>query len=320
MDFILRTLAILVCLPWLVDAGMRRLLASAARQTPQSEAEPPTTRVRWLVVVPARSEGEAVIGTLESVRRAASDHDVHTVVLLDGADPEAEAAAERLVHEILIKEPAGPTKGTALRWLVENRDDLLDTHDAVIVLDVGSSLDPGFFSHVGWTGDSTAVQAWLRGSDGGVGEAASLSESAAQRWQDRGRQALGWTVQLRGTGMVLAPWLLRRLAPRLWTSVEDTEATLLLAADRVPVVLAADQAIVSDTKPSAITDAAMQRSRWLFGKISLFYHQPAALLKLCLRSPAEGLAFLCELLSRPYTLTGLLRAALAAACPSSSRS
>jgi hypothetical protein len=197
--------------------------------------------------------------------------------------------------------------------LVEHRHDLLNAHDAVVVVDVGSRLDQAFFSHVDWTTESAAVQAWLRGSESGVGGAASLSESAAQNWQDRGREAFGWTVQLRSTGMVLAPGLLCGLAPRLWTSVEDTEATLLLAADRVPVVLAGDQAIVYDTKPSAITDAAMQRSRWLFGKISLFYHQPAALLKLCLRSPAEGLAFLCELLSRPYTLTGLFRAALTAA-------
>jgi hypothetical protein len=207
----------------------------------------------------------------------------------------------------IVKMPPGPTKGAALRWLVDSRAELLDAVDAVLILDVGSRLVPGFFDRFGWPAGAEAVQAWLRGTGTGVGDSASLSERSAQRWQDRGRQALGWAVQLRGTGTAYTPAALRRLAPSIKTSVEDTEATLLLAADRMPIVLGSEGAIVEDVKPSDIGDAARQRSRWLLGQIAIFARQPGAIIRLLARSPAEGLAFISGLLSRPLSLTALLR-------------
>jgi cellulose synthase/poly-beta-1,6-N-acetylglucosamine synthase-like glycosyltransferase len=145
----------------------------------------------------------------------------------------------------------------------------------------------------------------------GVGQAASLSETAAQEWQDRGRQALGWSVQLRGTGTAYTPAALRALAPNLRTSIEDTEATLLLAAGGGRSVLGAEHAWVEDVKPATIADAARQRSRWLLGQLAILLRQPGALLRLTARRPFEGLAFIAGLLSRPLSVTALLRLALA---------
>jgi len=306
-----RVLCFAVSLPWLVDAGMRQLLARAARARPPLSDAEAAADLRWLVVVPARSEGGAVTPTLTSVGVAAREHSVSTVLLLDGADDEAAAAARTLAVTAVVKDPPGPTKGAALRWLVENRADLLDEADAVLVLDVGSRLVPDFFDCLRWPRDAQAVQAWLLGEGAGVGHAASLSESAAQRWQDRGRQNLGWAVQLRGTGTAFRPSALQRLAPRLKTSVEDTEATLLLAADGGRIVLGGEGAVVEDIKPTRVADAARQRSRWLLGQFAVLVRQPRALLRLAWRNPLEGIAFTTGLLSRPLSLTALLRLVLA---------
>jgi cellulose synthase/poly-beta-1,6-N-acetylglucosamine synthase-like glycosyltransferase len=236
---------------------------------------------------------------------------VRILLLLDGADDEAAAAARAQAVTTIVKDPPGPTKGAALRWLVETRADLLDEADAVLVLDVGSRLTPGFFDSLRWPENAQAVQAWLLGEGAGVGHAASLSESAAQRWQDRGRQSLGWAVQLRGTGTAFKPSTLRLLAPRLKTSVEDTESTLLLAADGGRIVLGGEGAIVEDIKPVRVADAARQRSRWLLGQLAVLVRQPGALLRLAWRNPLEGIAFIAGLLSRPLSLTALLRLLLA---------
>lgn len=308
-----RVICFAVSLPWLIDAGVRLILARASRTWRQPPAEKLTTVLRWLVVVPARSEGQAVVPTLASIDEAAGGHQVTTVLLLDGPDETAVEAIGAFNAIPVVKMPPGPSKGAALRWLVDFRAELLEDVDAVLILDVGSRLVPGFFDHFGWPAGAEAVQAWLRGTGNGVGDAASLSERSAQRWQDRGRQALGWAVQLRGTGTAYKPAALRRLAPSTKTSVEDTEATLLLSSEGTPIVLGSEDAIVEDVKPSDIGDAARQRSRWLLGQIAIFARQPGAIIRLLVRNPAEGLAFISGLLSRPLSLTAMFRFLLAAA-------
>lgn len=311
MESIPLIVGFIVCVPWIIDAAIRRVLsaaASSANLNPQDRESSPT---RWLAIVPARAEGAAVLPTLRSIQAAAGGHLAETIVLVDGCDLETEESAAKLGMHVVIKEPAGPTKGSALRWLVEHHMDVFDEIDAVLILDVGSRIGTDFFDRVGWNHSTLALQSWLTGVGDGVGGVAAFSERMAQQWQDCGRQALGWSVHLRGTGMVLDPSVLKDLAPRLWTSIEDTEATLLLAADGVQVVLGNRDALVEDIKPTRTSDAAHQRSRWLLGKLSLLVHQGSTVVRLVVRRPLEGLAFLSELLSRPYSLTAVLRALLA---------
>ena len=302
---------LIVGFPWLIDAGVRLVLALASPRRAVEPAVEASDRMRWLVVVPSRLEEEAVAPTLESISVASAGHEVQTILLLDGADQAAVDAITNEAISIVVKEPAGPTKAAALSWLVTHHAALLDGVDAVLIVDVGSRLAPGFFDGMSWPPGVAALQAWLRGIGDGVGDAAALSERAAQRWQDRGRQALGWAVQLRGTGMAFTPAALKNIAPRLRTSVEDTEATLLLAADGQRIELAGEEAILEDVKPTSIADAASQRSRWLLGQLAIFGRQPRAMWRLLARRPVEGFAVAAGLLSRPLSLTALFRFALA---------
>ena len=308
---LIRIGCLIVGFPWLIDAGVRLVLALASPRRAVEPAVEASDRMRWLVVVPSRLEEEAVAPTLESISVASAGHEVQTILLLDGADQAAVDAITNEAISIVVKEPAGPTKAAALSWLVTHHAALLDGVDAVLIVDVGSRLAPGFFDGMSWPPGVAALQAWLRGIGDGVGDAAALSERAAQRWQDRGRQALGWAVQLRGTGMAFTPAALKNIAPRLRTSVEDTEATLLLAADGQRIELAGEEAILEDVKPTSIADAASQRSRWLLGQLAIFGRQPRAMWRLLARRPVEGFAVAAGLLSRPLSLTALFRFALA---------
>lgn len=297
--------------PWLADEIVRAALASAARRWRPR----PGRRLRdVLVVVPARAEGASVRETLTSVGAAGgAGVRVRALLLLDGADAAAAAVAAGLGATVLVKEPAGPSKAAALAWLAREHPEIVRAAEAVLVLDVGSRLASGFFQAFWWPDGVAAVQAWLRGTTVGMGTAVALSETSAQRWQDRGREALDWSVRLRGTGTVFAPDAFLKLAPRLRTAVEDTEATLLSAAAGGSTVLSAEGAAVHDVKPERPPDAAGQRARWLLGQIVLLALRAPALLRLTSQRPLEGLAFTAELLSRPLVLSLAGRLALAAA-------
>ncbi|MCU0291760.1 MAG: glycosyltransferase [Thermoanaerobaculaceae bacterium] len=299
----------LPAVPAVLDTLVRARLALAARRGDglPDDAAPPT---RWLVVVPARAEGRAVESTLRSLLEAATGHTVRVVVLVDGADPDTESCAHSLGIGTVLKEPAGPSKGAALAWLVREQPALLAGVDAVLLIDVGSHAPADLFARLRWPGGAEGVQTRLAGVGRGAGEAVAHSERAAQEWEDRGRQALGWGVRLRGTGTALTPRALGWVAPRLRTRIEDLEASLLLASAGFPLVLS--EAEVRDEKPARVADAARQRARWLVGRVHLAFRHAGSLLRLVGRRPGEGMAFALELASRPLSLTALVRAGVAA--------
>jgi hypothetical protein len=189
-----------------------------------------------------------------------------------------------------------------MAWAAEHVD--LDA-DAVLLLDVGSRLSEGFFDRFRWKTGSAAMQAFISGSGG----AAAVSESFAQGVEDVGRERLGWAVRLRGTGTAFRPDVFREIAPRLSTQVEDLEASLLLAGSGRVATMAHPEARVLDEKPADVATSATQRSRWLAGRFQVVARHHGALHSLIRRDPLEGMAFACELASRPLSLSALLRLA-----------
>jgi cellulose synthase/poly-beta-1,6-N-acetylglucosamine synthase-like glycosyltransferase len=300
----------LLALPSVADTLVRAVMAALARHFTSADGRPGDT-LRWLVLVPSHFEGEAVAPTLRSVIAARGATSLRTVVLLDGPDPEAQAVCDLLGVETRTKQPAGPSKSAALGWAAEQLRSQLAETDAVLLLDVGSTLVPDFFTLLRWPAGAAGVQAFLAGRGEGAAAAAAYAERSAQRWDDRGRQTLGWAVRLRGTGTALTPAAFTQVVERLRTRVDDHEATLLLASAGERLVLGPPDAVVRDEKPASVRDAARQRARWLAGRYAVLLRQPGAVLRLIRRRPMEGLAFLIEILSRPFSLTAILRIAVA---------
>ena len=279
-------------------------------------------------MIPARAEGERLRASLESVARAASGHEVTTLLLLDGEDEDAAAIAHTLGLEVRVKTPAGPTKAAALAWLAREHRDLVENADAVMVLDAGSTISNDFFGCFVWPEGADAVQTYLEGcpvaqfpgfpaSEDRVtgkpgnretaGEAAALSERFAQTCEDRGREAFGWNVRLRGTGSAFRPRAFTDVIPKLATQIEDHEASLLLTAAGATIRLAPRDAIVFDEKPSSVGAAASQRARWLLGRYELLARRGGTFLTITAKHPAEGLAASVEIFGRPLSLTIPLR-------------
>jgi cellulose synthase/poly-beta-1,6-N-acetylglucosamine synthase-like glycosyltransferase len=303
-------LAVLAAFP-VLDSVYRLVLSGCSRlwrRRQRSEWRPDG----YLVLIPARGEGDAVEATLESVAAASSEVPVRTLLVLDGEDPVAEEVARRHRVDIVCKTPAGPSKGAVLGWVARVLADDVRASGAVFVLDVGSTLSDGFFDRLRWPSEADGVQAFLSGTGQGPGRTAALSEQFAQRHEDCGREVLGWGVRLRGTGFALKPSAFLAVAGRLVTHVEDIEMSLLLAEGGARAVMGPDDVVVFDEKPERVADAARQRARWLAGQLSLPLRHGLAFVRLVARRPLEGLSFFGEIAGRPLSLTVPLRLAVAA--------
>lgn len=298
-----------LALPSVVDSIYRaQLFARSHRGLPKHSFEPVA---RWMVLIPSRSEGAGLRPTLESTRAALTPDDGEIVVLLDGDDAEGEEIAVGLGCVSLVKRPAGPSKAAALRWFAHHHRDRLRLCDAVLLLDVGSRLPVDFFERFRWPAHADAVQAFLRGSGTGAGDAAALSENLAQSREDVGRESLGWSVRLRGTGMAVLPSVFERLFLRVVTQVEDMEASLLVIADGFVSRMTPENCYVLDEKPLSVTSAAVQRARWLVGKLQIVRQSPA-IVRALIRHPVEALGFAAEIFGRPLALSVPFRAVIAA--------
>lgn len=238
---------------------------------------------------------------------AGSGPRVRAVLVLDGEDAEAEKVARSLGAETVVKRPEGPSKAAVLAWAALHLEEAIAESDGVLVLDVGSIPSPGFFDSLTIPAGADAVQSFLGGKARGVGEAIRFSESFAQRYEDAGRERLGWSVRLRGTGTGFRPEAFRNLSLRLKTQVEDLEASLLLAAAGWKAVLGPPDAVVTDEKPEDVGKAAVQRARWLAGRWQLLFRQAGGFWSLLRLRPVEGLAFLCEIWGRPFVLSTGIR-------------
>lgn len=306
-EFVMALLAVvfLVTLPWVLDAGFRFVAALWAQRKRRVQLTP----LRSLVVlVPSRAEGERVRGTLESVLAARGEKNVTVFLLLDGPDPVSCSIAEEIGNIRILEKPSpGPSKAAVLRYAAEKLRSEIEASDGVMVLDVGSRLTPGFFESLAWPAGVSAFQTTLVGQGVGPGEAAGLSERVAQGVWDLGRQGLGWSVRLRGTGTVFRPSTFLAVAPELVTQIEDTEASLLITARGERTALLPLPAVVLDQKPSSLQEASGQRARWLMGQLQILRAHWRVLLRLLFRRPLEGLSWLTFLVSRPLSLTLPLR-------------
>ena len=274
---------------------------------------------RWLVVIPARAEGTRLRESMASIAAAASGrHDVTALLLLDGDDDEAAAAARENGFAFRVKTPSGPTKAAALAWLAREDSALVENADAVLIIDAGSRVNVDFFDCFVWPEGADAVQMFLVGvedrhsclsgqAESPVLHAVALSEHFAQSREDRGREALGWNVRLRGTGTAFRPRTFADVIPRLVTRIEDHEASLLLTAEGATIRLGPTNAIVFDEKPSDVTSAASQRARWILGRYELLVRRAGTFAAITARNPGEGIAAFVEIFGRPLSLTIPLR-------------
>lgn len=276
-------MTVLATAGWLLIAGLvpvalyRALLAAAfllrGRNRHGELDRAPERFHHFAVVVPAHDE-ELLIGDLIASIRAAhyppDRVEIHVIAdnCTDATAEKARALGARVAER---REPADPGKGQALAWMFQRLD--LSAFDAVAVIDADNLIDPAFFSAMNRELDRGAR--CLQGYDGiaNPGETVMTRMLAVTYVMknllfNAGKAALGLSVTLHGTGMVLRREVIERYG---WDSMsigEDLEQSLWLVRRGERIVFVSD-ARIGAQESSTLRQAYVQRQRWATGRASL---------------------------------------------------
>jgi len=258
------------------NAYLLTLLAAAARSSRVAD-DGPVAAPELLVValVPAHNEEAAVATTVRSLMQ--QDHPAQkreVVVIADNcSDMTADRAREAGATVWERRDTDNRGKGQALAWAIERVWATWPDVDAVAVVDadcvVTRGLLGGFASKM--AAGASAVQA------DNLVENPQFADAAARRWagfalmhrvRAGGKQALGFSCGLFGTGMAFQSDLLRALPWQSFSVTEDSEYHVRIVESGGRVVFLAGES-VSSPMPTSEAAAHHQQMRWESGKASL---------------------------------------------------
>ena len=246
-------------------------------------AAPTPPRHRLAVLIPAHNEEAGLPRTIRSLRRASYPPDLlRVVVIADNCTDRTARVAAALSADVIVRtDPGRRGKGFALARGVPEA--LAGRPDAVLILDADCDVTPGLlrgFDRLLSEG-AQAAQARLASVGADNGPAAYVAAVGAEidHGVAVGRQRLGGTVPLRGTGMLFRREVLERLPWSATGLAEDGEYAAALAELGVPVRLLADESVLCDAPPTAAALFA-QRRRWRaalrVGRGGLLFRWPAS--------------------------------------------
>jgi 1,2-diacylglycerol 3-beta-glucosyltransferase len=319
MTIVLVALAVLIGLPGLAAAAHLGVLALASLFYRERHGRADED-VRFLVLIPAYNE-ELVIGNaLEAIRADARARD-QVLVVADRCTDATATIARGFGAQVLERGPEEePGRAAARQAGLEYARGL--EWDAVVMLDADSVISPGFFDACerALAPGVDAVQARSESKRGrSLAAEASLAAFALQGLTiPRGRDRLGLSVRLRGTGMAIRRPL--ALAHRFRAPAsEDLHFTidLILAGTRCRHVDAARLMSEGEDRWSAFGG---QKLRYEAGRMSAARAYVPRLLRRALRHrDATAFEAAWYLASPPFApaavslLLGLALAALAGA-------
>ncbi len=225
---------------------------------------------RFVIVIPAHDE-EAVIGqTLDAVAALEGPATARDVVVVADQCGDRTAEIAAVAGARVLRRSDGPRgKGAAIRWALDTLGGL-DPSTIVLVLDADCIPSPNLLTAIDRRiiAGARVVQVDYIVANPDASGASALRHAAfalMNTVRPMGKEALGLSAGLRGTGMA---FVAATLAKRGWdtsTLVEDHEHHYALVAAGERVVFAAD-AHVSSPMPTSFRGALDQQMRWESGR------------------------------------------------------
>jgi len=264
-----------------VSTGYLLTLLLAARGVAQAATTPLVASpggLRFVVLVPAHDEQSGIRATLESLELCSYPRDAwRTIVIADNCtDRTGDCAREAGIEVWERTDPRRRGKGFALGWALDRLQAEGNTFDAVVVLDADCVASSNLLSAIDQRLRSGAhavqVDYVVANPDDSNASALRFSGFALMNTvRFLGKQRLGLSCGLVGTGMAFTRDLLAR---EPWTAtgfVEDAEYHLRLvhAGERSEFV---PEASVSSAVPTSLKASSDQQARWEQGKLQLIRH------------------------------------------------
>ncbi|MGL5633592.1 MAG: glycosyltransferase family 2 protein [Sarcina sp.] len=265
----------------------------------------------FALIVSAHNE-EVVIGNLvDSFNHLDYPKELYDVfVIADNCtDSTADVARKHgaNVYERFNKEKRG--KGFALEWMFKKIFEMEKNYDAIGIFDADNLVDKEFLQKMNskMCDGYEVVQCYIETknpNDSWVTESCDLSLGSTVRRLQYGRDSMGLSAQLGGTGFVLTTEILQEMGWGATCLTEDLEFTckLVLNGKRVGV---ADDAIIYDEKPLTLNDSWKQRKRWMQGFADVASRYTLKLLKKAIVD-RDAIAFDCAMYVLQPFMTTLL--------------
>ncbi|MCX5770557.1 MAG: glycosyltransferase family 2 protein [Candidatus Hydrogenedentes bacterium] len=307
------------------------LAVTIAAHRPKARARGPRGTGQALpsfgVIIPAHNEELQIGPTVAAVlEQAYARERFDAYVLADNCtDNTAELASDAGAVVFERTDPENRGKGQALDWCLANHSDLLERHDAIVIIDADSIMDAGFLQATAETlEDQTvaAVQAENVVANPQVNWRTALTYAGfalINCVRSAGRVRLGGAAGLKGNGMVLRSDLLAHYGWPAHSVVEDMEFATRLLLDGHQITYC-ERAKVSSDMPAGRKEAESQRNRWEAGKVSVIARHAPLLLRAFLRRRQWRYLDAClDLATPPLSILvfgqGALMAASAFAAP-----
>lgn len=251
------------------------LTVFAWRKTPPRRDDAQDANARRLVcVVPAHDEEKGIARTVRSLLMADYPREKRRVVVVaDNCKDDTAARARAAGAEVLVRNDATRRgKGYALEAGFAHvlADDFAE---GVVVVDADTVVAPNLWRAVSAriaNGD-VAMQVTNSVRNPRAGWRAALQAIAMATIngvRSLGRERLGLSAGLRGTGMAFARATLERVPHRVYGVVEDVEYGVRLGLNGIRVAFVPETWIASDA-PTSSKAALTQRRRWEGGRAAL---------------------------------------------------
>lgn len=274
----------LLCCAYL---GLLTLLSGAPSPPPR-----PARRLRFALVVPAHNEAVVIERTVRSlcgVDWPADRFDVF-VIAHNCSDDTGALAANAGAQVLVRNDPAARGKGDALAFAF-GEVARLGRHDAVLVVDADTVVSANLLEACAarLEAGAGAVQVHygvLNPLDSWRTRLLTIAKSCFHRVRSRGRERLGLSCGVRGTGWAVTLESLRKVPYGAFSLTEDIEYGLQLGLAGIRVAYA-DEADADPELASTEEVTASQRQRWEHGRRHLRREFAPTLLRAALARPSR---------------------------------
>jgi len=249
-------------------------VASLARR-----GAPPRLRTGWresrfLFLVPAHDEAEGIRDCVRSIAEMRYPRgQVRIVVIADNCTDDTAGAARAAGAECLVRhDPQLRGKPYAVAWALARL--LLDSVDAVVILDADAIVDPGYAEALDAAGPlrDKAIECYddvRNPGDSALTRMAAVLAAGRFRGSFQLKMDAGITVPL-SDGMCVGTGVLRRHPWSAFGLSEDWEYYALLTAAGERIELASTARLYAQ-ETRTLAQSGSQRQRWLAGKLAALW-------------------------------------------------
>jgi cellulose synthase/poly-beta-1,6-N-acetylglucosamine synthase-like glycosyltransferase len=258
-----------------LGASSYLIALAAAGARARRRAGPPAGDLHLTVLVPAHDEAGSIAAAVDGLLGCDYPPERRRVVVIaDNCSDETAALARAAGAETWERDDrASAGKGQALAWALGRLRDEGPETDAIVIFDADCVPSPNLLARLAsqLADGADGAQARLMIDDPDASTAAALRSGAytlMNYTRPLGKEALGLSAGLQGTGMALATRTLAEIPWGSFSLIEDREYHLQLVEAGRRVRFVADAEVRTPAPPSR-SGANTQETRWDAGNLYL---------------------------------------------------